>query len=64
MFRATDLRPRKFYATRQLVATYCGTSVEMIEQHYGKRLSDDMGRWLEHVTAKPVPDGAVAAQNP
>jgi hypothetical protein len=36
----------------------------MIEQHYGKWLSDDMGRWLEHVTAKPVPENAVAAQNP
>jgi hypothetical protein len=48
----------------KLVATYCGTSVEMIEQHYGKWLSDDMGRWLEHITAKPVSDGAVAAQNP
>jgi len=38
-------------ACLKLVATYCGTSVEMIEQHYGKWLSDDMGRWLEQITA-------------
>jgi hypothetical protein len=76
--RATEMRPRNFYATRhtfislamtkgmplKLVATYCGTSVEMIEQHYGKWLSDDMGRWLEHVTAKTTPADAVATQNP
>lgn len=36
----------------------------MIEQHYGKWLSDDMGRRLEHVTAKPPADGAIAAQIP
>ena len=72
------MRPRKFYATRhtfislamtkgmplKLVAGYCGTSVEMIEQHYGKWLSDDMGRWLEHVTAKPISADPVAAQKP
>jgi integrase len=76
--RAADVRPRKFYATRhtfislamtkgmplKLLATYCGTSVEMIEQHYGKWLSDDMGRWLEHVTAKPAADEPIAAQIP
>jgi hypothetical protein len=39
-------------------------SVDTIEQHYGKWLSDDIGRWLDHVTAKPVSDGAVAAQIP
>ena len=46
--RATDTRPRKFYATRHTfitgavgkganlkwLADYCGTSVEMIEKHY------------------------------
>jgi integrase len=76
--RAADLRPRKFYATRhtfislamtkgmplKLVATYCGTSVEMIEQHYGKWLADDMSQWLDHVTAKRTPSVPLAAQNP
>ena len=53
--RATGIRPRKFYATRHTfisaalskgaslkwVARYCGTSVEMIDEHYGKGLGDD-----------------------
>jgi hypothetical protein len=53
--RATDVRPRKFYATRHTfmtwalgrganvkwLADYCGTSLEMIERHYSARLSGD-----------------------
>jgi hypothetical protein len=52
--RATGIRPRKFYATRhtfvsialskglnlKFIAEYCGTSVAMIEQHYGRFLAD------------------------
>src|SRR5262249_6769897 len=54
----TSIRPRKFYATRHTfisvalskganlkwVARYCGTSVEMIDEHYGKWLGDDGGQ--------------------
>jgi len=53
--RACGVRPRKFYATRhtfisdglsngvnpQWLAEYCGTSVAMIEKHYGKYLGGD-----------------------
>ena len=54
--RATGVRPRKFYATRhsfismavsrpgislKWVAEYCGTSVEMIERHYGRYMHGD-----------------------
>src|SRR5215510_14432142 len=53
--RAVGLRPRKFYATRHTfislaltkgarikwVAEYCGTSVAMIEAHYGRYLGGD-----------------------
>jgi integrase len=48
--RATGTRPRKFYATRHTfisvalsrgckakwVAKYCGTSLEMLDRHYGR----------------------------
>lgn len=53
--RATDVRPRKFYATRHTfistslergvnikwLADYCGTSVEMIEKHYAGATHQD-----------------------
>jgi hypothetical protein len=53
--RATGVRPRKFYATRHTflsvglsrgcnakwVATYCGTSLEMLDRHYGRWMNDD-----------------------
>jgi integrase len=56
--RATGIRPRKFYATRHTfisaalargarvkwVATYCGTSIAMIEKHYSKWLEGDAGQ--------------------
>lgn len=52
---ATAIRPRKFYATRHTfistaltkganlkwLADYCGTSVEMIEKHYGRYMQAD-----------------------
>jgi len=55
VFAATGVRPRKFYATRHTfisialtkganlkwLATYCGTSIEMIERHYSKWLGND-----------------------
>jgi integrase len=54
--RRLNLRPRKFYATRhtfisvaltrgwnlKALAEYCGTSVAMIERHYGRYLAGDM----------------------
>lgn len=53
--RACEIRPRKFYATRHTfisdalshglnikwVAEYCGTSVAMIEKHYGRYIKSD-----------------------
>ena len=53
--RATGIRPRKFYATRHTfisvalsrgcrakwVAKYCGTSLEMLDRHYGRWMGDD-----------------------
>jgi len=58
--RALNLRPRKFYATRHAfislvltrgarikwVAEYVGTSVEMIERHYGRYLGADTASQL------------------
>lgn len=55
---ATGIRPRKFYATRssfistaltkganlKWLADYTGTSVEMIEKHYGRYLQADAGQ--------------------
>lgn len=55
---ATGVRPRKFYATRatfisaaltrganlKWLADYCGTSVEMIERHYGRFMQADAGQ--------------------
>src|SRR5438876_6243741 len=57
VFAATGVRPRKFYATRHTsisialtkganlkwLATYCGTSIEMIERHYSKWPGHDDG---------------------
>ena len=56
--RATGTRPRKFYATRHTfisvalsrgckakwVAKYCGTSLEMLDKHYGRWMDDDQGQ--------------------
>jgi integrase len=56
--RATGIRPRKFYATRHTfisvalsrgcsakwVAKYCGTSLEMLDKHYGRWMDDDQGQ--------------------
>lgn len=55
---ATGIRPRKFYSTRatfistaltrganlKWLADYCGTSVEMIERHYGRYMQSDAGQ--------------------
>src|SRR5579862_913429 len=54
--RRLNIRPRKFYATRhtfialaltrgwnlKALAEYCGTSIAMIEKHYGRYLGGDM----------------------
>ena len=57
--RATGIKPRKFYATRHTfisvavstpgirlkwLADYCGTSIEMIEAHYGLYMHGDSGQ--------------------
>jgi len=61
--RACGLRPRKFYATRHTfisdalsqganikwLAEYCGTSVAMIEKHYGRYIKSDSREQLERL---------------
>jgi integrase len=61
--RASNVRPRKFYATRHTfisvglsqglnlkwLAEDCGTSVAMIEKHYGRYIRSDSQEQLERV---------------
>jgi integrase len=61
--RACGIRPRKFYSTRHTfisdalshglnikwVAEYCGTSVAMIEKHYGKYIKNDSDEQLKRL---------------
>ena len=61
--RACNVRPRKFYATRHTfisdalsqganikwLAEYCGTSVAMIEKHYGRYIKSDSREQLERL---------------
>jgi integrase len=61
--RACNVRPRKFYATRHTfisiglsqglnikwLAEYCGTSVAMIEKHYGRYINSDSREQLERL---------------
>ena len=61
--RACNIRPRKFYATRHTfisdalsqganikwLAEYCGTSVAMIEKHYGRYIKSDAQEQLERI---------------
>ena len=61
--RVLEIRPRKFYATRhtfisaglsngvnpQWLAEYCGTSVAMIEKHYGRYIKSDSREQLERL---------------
>ena len=70
--RATGIRPRKFYATRHTyislalsyganpkhVAEYCGTSVMMIERHYGRFMgaSDVDPLTAARAAASPTPE--------
>ena len=68
--RATGIRPRKFTrhtfisaalskeANLKWVARYCGTSVEMIDEHYGKWLGDDGGQLAILATHRPGLGGA------
>jgi integrase len=63
--RSCGVRPRKFYATKHTfisiglsqgvnikwVAEYCGTSVVMIEKHYGKYISNDSQEQLTKLLA-------------
>ena len=63
--RACNVRPRKFYATRHTfisdalsqginikwVAEYCGTSVAMIEKHYGRYIKSDSAEQLRRLFA-------------
>jgi len=70
--RATGTRPRKFYATRHTfisvalsrgckakwVAKYCGTSLEMLDRHYGRWMGDDAGQLALLVgDSQPLPEG-------
>ena len=87
--RAISVKPRKFYATRstfisltiprtrnlKALADYCGTSVAMIEDHYGRYMGDAPD-WMEDVhparrsaagASKPVtsmPPSLVGAEKP
>jgi integrase len=61
--RPCNIRPRKFYATRHTfisdalsqganikwLAEYCGTSVAMIEKHYGRYIKSDAQEQLERI---------------
>ena len=61
--RVCNIRPRKFYATRHTfisigltqginikwLAEYCGTSVAMIEKHYGRYVQSDSREQLERL---------------
>ena len=65
--RAVSVKPRKFYATRstfisltvpktrnlKALADYCGTSVAMIEQHYGRFMGDEPD-WIEAAESDPT----------
>jgi hypothetical protein len=91
--RVAGVKPRKFYATRhtfisltvtktrnlKALADYCGTSVAMIEQHYGRYMGDDPDWLVESVeqaqrhavaaspTSKPVtftPPSLVGPEKP
>jgi len=64
----TKVRARKFYATKhtfisialtkglnlKFIAEYCGTSVAMIEQHYGRFLASRVDDQLALLSAPPV----------
>ena len=61
--RGCEVRPRKFYATRHTfisnglsqgvnikwLAEYCGTSVAMVEKHYGKYINSDCAEHLNRL---------------
>jgi hypothetical protein len=75
--RATGIRPRKFYATRhtfiswaltrganlEWIADYCGTSVEMIERHYGRYVHGDDGQLALLSTVPSEPARALAVNS-
>jgi len=80
VLRGLEIRPRKFYATRHTfisvaltagvnlkwLAEYCGTSVAMIESHYGRYLERDGERELQLLMgsdAAPVEERKVAARH-
>ena len=68
---ATGIRPRKFYATKytfisvaltkglnlKFIAEYCGTSVAMIEQHYGRFLASRVDEQLALLSTPSVSAG-------
>jgi integrase len=73
--RATNTRPRKFYATRHTfitqtlkagavsikkVADYCGTSVEMIERHYADWMEPETAAELAGLGGTPMHNKRVA----
>src|SRR5262249_21364315 len=72
--RVTGGKARKFYATRhtfisltlprarnlKALADYCGTSVAMIEQHYGRYMGDQPD-WIEE-SESPLTIGALGTK--
>jgi hypothetical protein len=71
------MRPRKFYATRHTfisltlmagvvklkrLADYCGTSIEMIENHYAKWMGDDRPEELAALGGSAPRAGDVGAR--
>jgi len=72
--RATNVRPRRFYDTRHTfisaaltrgtnlkwLADYCGTSVDMIERHYGRYMHGDDGQLALLAPRRPKRLRAVA----
>jgi integrase len=82
--RACGVRPRKFYATRHTfisqalthgvnikwLAEYCGTSVAMIEKHYGRYIKNDSDEQLKRLFEggpetfdETLPEGADAEES-
>ena len=70
--KETGIRPRKFYATRhtfistaltkglniKFIAEYCGTSVAMIEQRYGRFLKHRAEEQLRLLESGPAADSS------
>ena len=70
VLRVLEIRPRSFYNTRhtfislaltageniKAISEQCGTSIQMIEQHYGRYMRNDFGRAMLKETLTPASD--------